>query len=198
MPPGRLPLDPDIKAEHRRQTLARYAAKNCETLRDSARERMKCLRASHTSEASEKSASKHRRRALAAAARYRERHRDGIHEKDRLRRATALIAKEGTEAFNEKVERPYMRKTQQRHEGRPPPRKPRTENVTANQKRCRALRACGFEEDNGDDSDEDLAPGMCGCDLTECQKMHKNETDDRRAWKIFHVKYAKELDELTY
>jgi hypothetical protein len=107
----------------------------------------------------------------------------------------ALIAKEGTEAFNEKVERPYMRKTQQRHEGRPPPRKPRMENVTANQKRCQALRACGFEEDNGDDSDEDLAPGMCGCNLTECQKMHKNETDDRRAWKIFHVKYAKELDE---
>ncbi|KAJ7613327.1 hypothetical protein DFH06DRAFT_1344797 [Mycena polygramma] len=60
-------------------------------------------------------------------------------------------------------------------------------------KRCRALRQCGFEEDNGEHSDADLPPGICGCYLTECQRSHKNETQDRRDWKTFHVRYAKEL-----
>jgi hypothetical protein len=110
-----------------------------------------------------------------------------------------------------------MVKTQKRHEGRAPegrlsprprlsrvlttrPRKPRKplinmdEILTENQKRCRALRRCGFEEDNGEDSDADLPPGVCGCELTECQRSHKNETKDRKDWKLFHLKYAKELE----
>jgi hypothetical protein len=103
-----------------------------------------------------------------------------------------------------------MVKTQKKHEGRPPPPRPRAphlvtgrprqrfdphEVLTENQKRCRALRADGFEEDNGEDSDADVPPGMCGCDRTECQLIHKNETAKRKEWKIFHIKYAHELEE---
>lgn len=122
------------------------------------------------------------------------------------------LATHGAEAFDEKQERPHMAKTQKRHEGRPPPclphhprrevltpvpqsrRRITDELLTDNQKRCRALRRSGFEEDNGEDSDADLPPGICGCDLTECQRPHKNETQDRKDWKVFHLKYAKELE----
>ncbi|KAJ7024563.1 hypothetical protein C8F04DRAFT_1270102 [Mycena alexandri] len=55
--------------------------------------------------------------------------------------------------------------------------------VTANQKRCRALRRCGLEDDNGEDSDADLPPGMCGCDNPMCMRLHKNESKKRREWK---------------
>ncbi|KAJ7724199.1 hypothetical protein B0H16DRAFT_1472470 [Mycena metata] len=55
--------------------------------------------------------------------------------------------------------------------------------VTANQKRCRALRRCGLEEDNGEDSDADLPPGMCGCENPTCRRLHKNESKKRREWK---------------
>jgi hypothetical protein len=116
------------------------------------------------------------------------------------------ISAHGAEAFDEKQDRPHLVKTQRRHEGRPPPRRPGLsslprkprfnphEVLMENQKRCRALRRCGFEEDNREDSDADLAPGICGCEQTECQRMHKNETKDRKDWKAFHLKYAKEIE----
>ncbi|KAJ7020765.1 hypothetical protein C8F04DRAFT_1274601 [Mycena alexandri] len=63
------------------------------------------------------------------------------------------------------------------------------EVLTANQIRCRALRRDQLELDNGDDSDEDVPPGMCGCVRTQCQLLHKNETQSRKDWKIFHLKY---------
>ncbi|KAJ6488278.1 hypothetical protein C8R47DRAFT_1216079 [Mycena vitilis] len=161
MPLGQHAPHSDIKTERRRESLARYAEKHRESLRASACERMRRLRAARAG-GSERSVSKARRRAKASAARYRDTHRDEIRARDRLRRAKAILVDEGVESLNEKLERPYMRRTQQRHEGRPPPRRPRTrpDDLTENQKRCRALRACGFEEDNGEDSDEDLPPGI--------------------------------------
>lgn len=104
-----------------------------------------------------------------------------------------------------------MAKTQKRYEGRPPPRRPvrpeeerrraarqrdrrREEDLTENQKRCHMLRSAGFEEDNGEDSDLDLPPGICGCVRTECQEPHKNETKKRKEWKVFHLQCVKELE----
>ncbi|KAJ7027248.1 hypothetical protein C8F04DRAFT_1189685 [Mycena alexandri] len=59
--------------------------------------------------------------------------------------------------------------------------------ITPNQKRCRALRRSGLEDDNGEDSDADLPPGFCGCDSTFCQRLHKNESQNRKDWKRFHL-----------
>ncbi|KAJ6518048.1 hypothetical protein C8R47DRAFT_1062602 [Mycena vitilis] len=150
-------------------------------------------------------------RKRASAAKYRESaltttvdsHRKEILRADRLRRAKSYIDTNGLEAFDEKEQRGQMSKTQKSNEGRPayarqrvPPHKrfnPQ-EILTDNQIRCRALRSCGLEEDNGDDSDEDLPRGMCGCDRTECQLLHKNETADRKEWKLFHIKYRQELE----
>ncbi|KAJ7024744.1 hypothetical protein C8F04DRAFT_1270014 [Mycena alexandri] len=56
-------------------------------------------------------------------------------------------------------------------------------------KRCRMLRRCGLEDDNGEDSDADLPLGMCGCDNTMCFKIHKNESFKRLDWKRFHLEY---------
>ncbi|KAJ6449024.1 hypothetical protein C8R47DRAFT_1230812 [Mycena vitilis] len=218
MPRGRPPKDPETKATRRQAALQRYATKNADSLRASARSRMQALRSRRAlDEVDNDGPSAQSLRAKASAAKYRESHREGIREADRLRRARSYIKEHGVEAFDEKRGRGYMTKTQKLHEGhspaarvRPPLRKRLDdapamrppfrkrfdphEVLTENQKRCRALRACRFEEDNGDDSDEDLPPGTCGCDRTECQRLHKNETKDRHEWKIFHLKYAKELE----
>ncbi|KAJ7768833.1 hypothetical protein B0H16DRAFT_1452764 [Mycena metata] len=60
---------------------------------------------------------------------------------------------------------------------------------TKNQQRTRELWGLRLEENNGEDSDTDIPPGMCGCARTECQREHKNETQNRRDWKVFHLKY---------
>ncbi|KAJ7834172.1 hypothetical protein B0H13DRAFT_2370001 [Mycena leptocephala] len=237
---GQRPLDAETKAKHRQDSLQRYASKcvasasvpniqlliivgrNSESLRSAAREHSRRLRARQREEViADGEPSIQRLRARASAARYREKHREEIRATDTLRRAKAYLVANGTEAFDEKIARPQMAKTQKRHEGRPPPQKPRvaqkygdapraalgpcllsrkrcaTETpLTENQRRCRGLRASGFEDNNGEDSDADLPPGMCGCDLTECQRMHKNESAARKDWKIFHLKYAKELADL--
>ncbi|KAJ7840361.1 hypothetical protein B0H13DRAFT_2366297 [Mycena leptocephala] len=211
---GRPLLDAETKAKHRRETLVKYASKNTEALRTAARERMRSYvtHSAHYSALSYTNLTEEHHPSTtrpSSAAKYREKHRDKIRAADTSRRATSYLAANGTEALDKKVERPYMTKTQKRHEGRPPsvllkrkhlaacllPRKPRVPETppTENQRRCRALRASGFEDDNGDDSDADLAPGICGCDLTECQRMHKNESAGRKDWKIFHLKYAHEL-----
>ncbi|KAJ7142164.1 hypothetical protein C8R46DRAFT_1233199 [Mycena filopes] len=202
MPRGRRPLDAKTKARNRQESLKRYAAKwvalarafvrivvhpqlitllrNQEKLRDAARERMQLLRTRNSEIiVSQGCTPKHVQRARASAATYREK---------------ALLEKDGTEALDERIQRPHMARTQKLHEGRPPPRKPRpskwNQPMTENQRRCRTLRALGFEEDNGDDSDADIPAGMCGCDRTECQKMHPNETEKRRSWKSFELRYS--------
>ncbi|KAJ7829906.1 hypothetical protein B0H13DRAFT_1916196 [Mycena leptocephala] len=216
---GRPALDAETKAKRRKESLQRYAAKNGDSLRLAAQKRMKLLRARQTETegtSTKGEISPVRLRARASAAKYREMHRDKIRAADALRRAeyyqvVSYLTAHGSEAFDEKRDRPHMVQTQKRHEGRPPPRRPRArangvetqplriprrnpnEVVTENQKRCRALRKCGFEEDNGEDSDADLPPGICGCDLTECQRTHKNETQDRQDWKIFHVREGQQL-----
>ncbi|KAJ7618256.1 hypothetical protein DFH06DRAFT_1342526 [Mycena polygramma] len=194
---GRPRLDAETKAARRKESLQRYAAKNQEKLRDAARARMQVLRAESDV------TSEQRLRIKASAAKYRERKRKEIRQAAKLRRAESYIEDNGLEAYDEQQQRGHMAKTQKLHEGRPAPARPRAplrnrfdprEILTENQIRCRALRSCGFEEDNGDDSDEDLPRGMCGCDRTECQLTHKNETADRKEWKKFHVKYRQELE----
>ncbi|KAJ7889252.1 hypothetical protein B0H13DRAFT_1888087 [Mycena leptocephala] len=162
--------------------------RNRDSLRLAARERMKLLRSTNLDKTTpEGDISEMRVRARASAAK--------IPREDSTGTGTAfgqrILFVEQIEAFNEKEERPQFVKTQKRHEGRPPQRKahavpnhrpgvvsrkPRynpREVLTENQKRCRTLRQCGFEEDNDDDSDADLPPGTCGCDKTECQRMHR-------------------------
>ncbi|KAJ7923743.1 hypothetical protein B0H13DRAFT_1864548 [Mycena leptocephala] len=182
MPSGRPPLDAETKARNRKESLQRYAAKSASqdlilqySLRLAAQERMKFKQFG--------------------------RHRDKIREADTLRRAKSYITAHGAEAFDEKKEvltslkhrngtkDVRLRKPRPNQGSALVPHRPRYnphEVLTENQKRCRALRQCGLEEDNGEDSDADLPPGICGCDRTECQRMHKNETKDHNDWKIFH------------
>ncbi|KAJ7604347.1 hypothetical protein DFH06DRAFT_1349481 [Mycena polygramma] len=198
MAPGRPALDPETKATRRQASLRRYAEKytvfgsrrhlsgsdifstrNRDSLRDAARLRMQALRA-RTAGATTEQRAQQRLKANGAAAKYRETAK--IRKADIVRRAKPYIAAHGSEAFNEKQERAYMKITQKRHEGRPILERARStkhkhrhnprEVLTDNQKRCRALRAMGFEEDNGDNSDEELLEGVCGCDRTECQRAH--------------------------
>ncbi|KAJ7025310.1 hypothetical protein C8F04DRAFT_1269337 [Mycena alexandri] len=174
---GRRPLDAETKANNRKLSLQRYASK---------------LRARNSEiVVSEGMTPQHVLRARACRAVYRESHRKEGRARDTLRRQTALLNKDGAEALDEHIQRPYMAKTQKRHEGRPPPRK--LKPPTENQRRCRALRAMGLEEDNSDDSDEDVPEGMCGCDRTECQKTHRNETAKRRDWKDFELRYPADV-----
>ncbi|KAJ7807049.1 hypothetical protein B0H13DRAFT_1929236 [Mycena leptocephala] len=217
MPRGRPPLDPETKAKRRQEALQRYAdkygylspqtnrdaaSKKRDSLRASARLRMQSLR-SRPATSVTGLPSEQVLRARALAARYRERHvhpslfndpisffpshREKIQAADTLHRAKTYIKKNGSEAFDEKLQRPHMAPHAVR-------RFDPKEVLTDNQKRCRGLRADGFEEDNGDDSDEDLPPGMCGCDRTDCQLTHKNETENRKEWKRFHLKYGRELE----
>ncbi|KAJ7732897.1 hypothetical protein B0H16DRAFT_1732628 [Mycena metata] len=144
-----------------------------------------------------------RLRARVADAKYRERQ---IHTADKLRRAKHCLEEHGAEALDEHLQHAHLARTQKRHEGRPPTPRPTppTRNwralrrmrleeesnpPTENQRRCRALRRMGLEEDNSDDSDEDLPEGVCGCNLSECQRPHRNETVKRKEWKLFHLKY---------
>ncbi|KAJ7887721.1 hypothetical protein B0H13DRAFT_2342316 [Mycena leptocephala] len=200
MPPGPPPLDPEVKAKRRKETLQRYAAKYA----SSSRQIQSLSKRSYTgTESLFVQLQNHACKPCVGA-------RLKPQQKMRLQKpeyALGLPLHDIERAFDEKQQRSHMSKTQKKHGGRPPPPRPRAahlvaprrrfnpkEVLTENQKRCRALRADGFEEDNGDDSDEDVPPGMCGCDRTECQLMHKNETMNRKEWKLFHLKYANELE----
>ncbi|KAJ7429658.1 hypothetical protein B0H11DRAFT_1944445 [Mycena galericulata] len=149
MPPGRKPLDPKVKAEHRRETLRRYAERNKLALREAARIRMQRyfyipyhrllshmedrLRAAAAESPSTKATV--RRGALKSAARYRDKNRKALRHAETVRRAhfdyqvltlsRKCIEKDGAEAFDEKANRQFMAKTQRQHEGRPPPPRPR-------------------------------------------------------------------------
>ncbi|KAJ7143249.1 hypothetical protein C8R46DRAFT_1233025 [Mycena filopes] len=193
MPPGRPALDADAKRQRRQEALQRYAAKNAESLRAAARTRMRTLRAT----ADEAQRRRQRQAARSSAATYRQKHRAEIREADALRRETALKVQEEEHRARRLARQAERRKKPPRAAPHPFLRRrydPK-EVLTANQKRCRALRASGLEDDNGDDSDEDIPPGMCGCNLSECQLLHKNESAKRKDWKIFHLKHP-DLDSL--
>ncbi|KAJ7601479.1 hypothetical protein DFH06DRAFT_1352768 [Mycena polygramma] len=131
---GRKPLDPDVKAQNRKATLQRYAEKwlTCHAQDDRGlilpqEQGRASLRAAAAESPTVKLSLK--RSGLQAAARYRDRNRKTIREKDSIRRARKYIETSGLEAFDEKTERKLMGKTQRRYEGRPPPPRPRTASV---------------------------------------------------------------------
>ncbi|KAJ7430146.1 hypothetical protein B0H11DRAFT_2247748 [Mycena galericulata] len=119
---GRKPLDPATKAEHRQESLRRYAEKNRDSLREAARLRMRRLRAAAAASSSK------RQQSLKTAARYRDKHREAIREADTARRARQYIEKAGAEAFDVKKDRKFLARTQRAHEGHPPPPRPRPQN----------------------------------------------------------------------
>ncbi|KAJ7080781.1 hypothetical protein B0H15DRAFT_953378 [Mycena belliarum] len=86
MAAGRKPLDPQDKAKRRKASLARYAEKNADRLRDAARLRAQRSRSS-LADADSTTLRKHKERAHKAAAGYRERNRDKIRAADSMRRA---------------------------------------------------------------------------------------------------------------
>ncbi|KAJ7688914.1 hypothetical protein B0H16DRAFT_1752989 [Mycena metata] len=171
---GRRPLDAETKAKNRAEAVKRYAAKyvcagqigvaTAASHFPSDTKKLSVLLAESTCArnvrarnaeivVSEGCTPKHVERARAARATYREKHKKEIRAADALRRQSAYLEQNGTEAFDEQRQRAYMTKTQKRHEGRPPPPKPPSEN----QRRRRALRTMHLEEDNGNDSDADDA-----------------------------------------
>ncbi|KAJ7869813.1 hypothetical protein B0H13DRAFT_1896496 [Mycena leptocephala] len=183
MPRGRPPLDAETKAKHRHDSLQRYAANSYVGIATLFVQ----LRVN---------AHKH------CAAAHRKRRRKGCLRQNDYGLGLPLpdTGKKIVKRFEQWI-RCVVQDTEETRRAPPPPRpraphlvtgRPRQrfdphEVLTENQKRCRALRADGFEEDNGEDSDADVPPGMCGCDRTECQLIHKNETAKRKEWKIFHI-----------
>ncbi|KAJ7446847.1 hypothetical protein B0H11DRAFT_2248613 [Mycena galericulata] len=133
MPPGRKRLDPATKAEHRRETLRRYAEKNKAALREAARLRMQRLRA--TAAQSPRLKASMRQKSLQSAAKYRERNREAIRVADAVRRAKKYIETSSLEAFNTKNDRRFLARTQRAHEGRPPPSRPRAKPYARTQRR---------------------------------------------------------------
>ncbi|KAJ7448453.1 hypothetical protein B0H11DRAFT_2247740 [Mycena galericulata] len=99
---GRKPLDPATKAEHRQESLRRYA-ENAPT---------------HAASPS----------GGGCLVKYRDKHREAIREADTARRARQYIEKAGAEAFDVKKDRKFLARTQRAHEGHPPPPRPRPQN----------------------------------------------------------------------
>ncbi|KAJ7155746.1 hypothetical protein C8R46DRAFT_1041102 [Mycena filopes] len=228
-------LEPATKAANRRAAQRRYAEKNVDALRETARARMKRRRAVEKASATgDDGLSEARIRARETAARYRAKNREKIRIADAARRArtsstpndavakpkpavstTSKIASKPKPRPNAKP-KPAVSATS-KIASKPKPKRPAPaapiitppvpanagipllvrgrrrwrgydpdEEVTENQRRCRALRGAGLEDYDGD-SDSDLPPGVCGCDNTMCQREHKNETQNRKDWKRFHL-----------
>ncbi|KAJ7707995.1 hypothetical protein B0H16DRAFT_1481456 [Mycena metata] len=217
---GKPRLDAETKANNRKESLQRYASKNREHLRESAQARMRVKldygldRQKLWSQRGGPRNIESKRAPVAPPI------VKGIARKFArrtpyaVRLLRAYLKENGGEALDEKLQRSVMNKSQKRHEGHPPEPRPtawieqrrnpwleqrhlhflnRHERLTDNQRRCRALRAMGFEEDNGDDSDTDIPEGMCGCDRTECQETHRNETAKRRERKSFEARYPTDV-----
>ncbi|KAJ7169175.1 hypothetical protein C8R43DRAFT_1121067 [Mycena crocata] len=117
MATGRKRLKPDIKAEHRRDTLRRYADKNQQKLRDAARVLSEPTSMNPAQPLcvliEPRLANQRPDTARGIATTY-------------ALPTTTYIETQGIEAFDEKRQRPHMSKTQRRHEGRPPPPRPPT------------------------------------------------------------------------
>ncbi|KAJ7511756.1 hypothetical protein B0H11DRAFT_1899290 [Mycena galericulata] len=127
MPRGRKPLDPQVKAEHRRETLRRYADRNKLALREAARIRMKRTTALKLV----RSAGSVLRLLTPPKLPFEATPSSLLPdiEKETARPfakpTQKYIEKDGAEAFDEKTTRKLMAKTQHRNEGRPPLRRPR-------------------------------------------------------------------------
>ncbi|KAJ6603100.1 hypothetical protein B0H10DRAFT_1957862 [Mycena sp. CBHHK59/15] len=130
---GRKPLDVNLQAHHRQDTLKRYAEKNKEKLREAARLRMQRLRTA-VANSNDSTKRAHRLKAHEAAAKYRDK---------------KYIESLGLEAFDTKTTQKFTAKTQCHHEGCPPPKRPIT--LPEKSKRHESLP----EDDEDDESDEE-------------------------------------------
>ncbi|KAJ7826467.1 hypothetical protein B0H14DRAFT_2595789 [Mycena olivaceomarginata] len=135
MPAGRPPLDPEIKHQHRQESLKRYAAKNADVLRAKAKARMSIVRAK-VAEMDWKEKKLHRTRVAEDSERYRDRQDQKEREKREYREAAKTKKRH--------VERNILRNAH----GLPPlppnqhgPRAPHGNEVIQNPRRERSSRA---------------------------------------------------------
>ncbi|KAJ7834694.1 hypothetical protein B0H14DRAFT_2590719 [Mycena olivaceomarginata] len=135
MPAGRPPLDPEIKHQHRQESLKRYAAKNADVLRGKAKARMSVVRAK-IAEMDWKEKKLHRTRVAEDSERYRDRQ----DQKERKKRKY----REAVKTNKRHVERSILREAH----GLPPlpqdpngPRAPRRGEAIQNPRRERAPRS---------------------------------------------------------
>ncbi|KAJ7865213.1 hypothetical protein B0H13DRAFT_1898687 [Mycena leptocephala] len=164
MAPTRTVLDSEAKRARRKETLARYAAKHTVKLRASAKERMHWHAAiallfiwgtyqllSIRAHAQTKT---HKDGQLKSAAKYRKKNRESIRAADSLRRAKKCIETDGAEAYDERIQRPLMAKTQYKYERRQP--SPRPKSTIASNAARRTLEILGQSESVSEsDSDSD-------------------------------------------
>ncbi|KAJ7159882.1 hypothetical protein C8R43DRAFT_1124242 [Mycena crocata] len=131
---GRKRLNPEVKAQRRKEALTRYAEKRSSAMQpENACSGKLCKFAlplgsliatsvrANIKAAGPETAEAHRLLGRQAAARYRESNRHKIRAADILKRAQKCIEEEGSEVYEEKAQRRSMTRTQRRHEGRPPP-----------------------------------------------------------------------------
>ncbi|KAJ7855767.1 hypothetical protein B0H14DRAFT_2579228 [Mycena olivaceomarginata] len=135
MPAGRPPLDPEIKHQHRQESLKRYAAKNADVLRGKAKARMSVVRAK-IAEMDWKEKKLHRTRVAEDSERYGDRQ----DQKERKKRKS----REAVKTNKRHVERSILREAH----GLPPlpqdpngPRAPRPGEAIQNPRRERAPRS---------------------------------------------------------
>ncbi|KAJ7851887.1 hypothetical protein B0H13DRAFT_1904869 [Mycena leptocephala] len=150
-------FDPEAKRARRQAALARYAAKHKGKLRASAKERMRRIRArpptTTQKEGQLRSAAKYRETSVKASSHV---NRDSIRAADSLRRAKKCIETDGTEAYDERVQRPLMAKTQHKYERRPPSPRPRPAVMSNTMRRNLEIHD---ESKSGSESDSGLEPG---------------------------------------
>ncbi|KAJ6632016.1 hypothetical protein B0H10DRAFT_1937743 [Mycena sp. CBHHK59/15] len=136
---GRKPLDVNLQAHHRQDTLKRYTEKNKEKLREAARLRMQRLRTA-VANSNDSIKCAHRLKAHEAAAKYRDKRVDEL---------LKYIESPGLEAFDTKTTQKFTAKTQCHHEGCLPPKCPIM--LPEKSKRHESLP----EDDEDDESDEE-------------------------------------------
>ncbi|KAJ7140730.1 hypothetical protein C8R44DRAFT_726453 [Mycena epipterygia] len=157
---GRKALSIQVKAQHRKATLERYAEKNREKLREAARLRMQrttvpdILRRvrAEIANSDDKTRRGHRVKAQQAAATYREKNREEIRAADTMRRASRCIEQEGLQAFDKKASPKSMGRAQRHHEQSKslPTRPKKPQSLPKKPKRHDKL-----PEEQEDDSDSD-------------------------------------------
>ncbi|KAJ7749779.1 hypothetical protein B0H14DRAFT_3513558 [Mycena olivaceomarginata] len=130
-------LDPETKHARRQEALKRNAAKHQTKLRASAKERMHRIRAQAQTQTQKDNK-------LGSAAKYREKNRESIRAADALRRARKCIETDGVEAYDERIQRSSMARTQKKYERRPPSPRPKP-SVAPSAKRY-ALEISGLSE----------------------------------------------------
>ncbi|KAJ7818742.1 hypothetical protein B0H13DRAFT_1922125 [Mycena leptocephala] len=142
-------FDPEARRARRQAALARYASKHKGKLRASAKERMRRIRTRPPTTTQKEGQ-------LRSAAKYREINRDSIRAADSLRRAKKSIEANGAEAYDERVQRPLMAKTQHKYERRPPSPRPRPAIVSNAMRRTLEIH---HESESGSESESELERG---------------------------------------